>query len=423
MKAFLLISVLVFSVITSSIAGDYSVKKLTNVSAQGGWQEFEPLSIDGYFNIVNRGVTRLYCELNDRRFTLTTFAEEVGRGDFIYYIPREDTVMIDIFAYLNPGFFEITKLRILPQGPADAAADLIIADASGRLKDSVDFALRLDDFGEGDANNDGFTHEGDDQFVELINTGEDAIDLTGWRLEIDSDIWHEFESGSVVEPGKALVVFGGGLPVDIPSDFQLASKPGGFGLYYSLGSFVDVVRLIDPFETEVDTLEYSFEGDIGQSYTRSPDVTGGLVLHTEAAGAGRNLFSPGTTVTGDANFPTSAGGGIRINEVHSDPAADTQQFPQAIGLLQNAPNPFNSTTRIRFTIPEDKLFGADVTLVIYNMLGQRVRSLADGKYFPGTFEIFWNGDDRRSVPVSSGTYILHLEIDGVAKSRRMVLAR
>ncbi|MEL6823816.1 MAG: lamin tail domain-containing protein, partial [Calditrichota bacterium] len=418
MRTFLLMCLLAFSMITFVNAGDKPGKKVSNISAQGGWQEFEPLSIDGYFNIVNRGVTRLYCELNDRRFTLTTFADEVGRGDFIYYIPREDTVMIDIFAYLNPGFFEITKLRILPQGPADAAADLIIADASGRLKDSVDFALRLDDFGEGDANNDGFTHEGDDQFVELVNTGEEPVDLAGWRLEIDSDIWHEFEAGSIIESGKALVVFGGGLPVDIPTEFQLASKPGGFGLYYSLGSFVDVVRLIDPFETQIDTLTYSFEGDIGQSVTRSPDINGELVLHAEAASAGRELFSPGTTVSGQTDFTTTTGGGIVINEVHSDPAADPQQFPEAIGLLQNAPNPFNSTTRIRFRIPEDKLFGADVTLVIYNMLGQRVRSLATGKFFPGTFDILWNGDDRRSVPVSSVTYILHLEIDGIAKSKQ-----
>jgi len=423
MKFYLLFAAVVFSLCMPLHSQSIVEKRSSNVSAQAGWQEFEPLSIDGYFNIVNRGITRLYCELNDRRFTLTTFPEEVRRGDFIYLIPVRDTVMIDIFAYLNPGFFEITKLRILPQGPTGAAADLIIADASGRLKENVDFALQLDLQNEGDANGDGATHEGDDQFVELVNTGGVSIDLNGWRIDIDSDVWHDFSSERIVEPGEALIVFGGGNPQGIQSEFELASKPGGFGLYYGIGSKTDVVRLVNDVDVEIDTASYNFTGDVGQSLTRFPEGEGLFVLHTDAVGSGRQLFSPGTNVAGNAQFSTSSSGGMRINEIHADPAADEQQFPEEIGLLQNAPNPFNGATRIRFTIPENRLFGTLVKLRIYNLLGQRVKTIVDGTLFPGDFQLIWNADDDAGRQVASGVYLMQLEIDGIRKARRIVLSR
>ena len=125
------------------VAASLSMKSLTlgGNLPDDGWEEFELLNIDGFFNIVNRGIKRIFCELNGRRFTLTTNPEEPSQGDFIFLIPEQDTVLIDIFPYLNPGFFEVTVLRLLTQGPAGADAILVIGDASAKLKDAVDFCL------------------------------------------------------------------------------------------------------------------------------------------------------------------------------------------------------------------------------------------------------------------------------------------
>ncbi|MDR4653266.1 MAG: lamin tail domain-containing protein [Nitrosomonas sp.] len=65
----------------------------------------------------------------------------------------------------------------------------------------------------GDANRDGVFHVKDEQFIEIVNTGNTSVCLTGWRLEdINQQAVHLFPLGRELASGKALVVFGGGIP-------------------------------------------------------------------------------------------------------------------------------------------------------------------------------------------------------------------
>jgi hypothetical protein len=114
---------------------------------------------------------------------------------------------------------------------------------------------------------------------------------------------------------------------------------------------------------------------------------------------------------------------IVINEVLSDPAADNPQYPTGIRLLQNYPNPFNNETVIRFTVPESYPFGAEVGLTIFNSLGQKIITLASGRYFPGTIECRWNGRNERGDLVASGFYVAQLIIGKQQKTRRLILLR
>lgn len=79
--------------------------------------------------------------------------------------------------------------------------------------------------------------------------------------------------------------------------------------------------------------------------------------------------------------------------------------PHKFALSDNYPNPFNPTTEIQFTIP----FGAEVSLNIYNLLGQKVATVHNGYAKPGTYKATWNGLDQHGKVVPSGVYLYELD--------------
>lgn len=88
---------------------------------------------------------------------------------------------------------------------------------------------------------------------------------------------------------------------------------------------------------------------------------------------------------------------------------ELQSTPREFALHQNFPNPFNPDTTIKYELAES----ADVTLQIYNVLGQVVRTMvASEAQNAGRYQIRWNGMDDRGVPVSSGIYFYQISADG-----------
>ncbi len=101
--------------------------------------------------------------------------------------------------------------------------------------------------------------------------------------------------------------------------------------------------------------------------------------------------------------------------------------PKLFALGQNYPNPFNSATVIPYHLPSPVVSGqlsADggrpsaVTLRVYNILGQMVRTLVDGPREPGEHRVVWDGRDDRGKEVSSGIYLCLLRAEN---GRRRVL--
>lgn len=91
----------------------------------------------------------------------------------------------------------------------------------------------------------------------------------------------------------------------------------------------------------------------------------------------------------------------------------------SFALQQNVPNPFNPETTIRYQLAEP----GNVSLTIYNTLGQAVRTLVDGYQPAGDRVVRWNGRDSRGQSVSSGLYFYRLDGDNVAEVRRMLLIK
>lgn len=94
--------------------------------------------------------------------------------------------------------------------------------------------------------------------------------------------------------------------------------------------------------------------------------------------------------------------------------------PASFKLLPNYPNPFNQQTTIPYTLAER----AQVRLVIYNALGQAVRTLVDESQEAGDQEVVWDGQDQGGQEVASGIYLCRLEVVGkYTEARRMSLVR
>ena len=93
--------------------------------------------------------------------------------------------------------------------------------------------------------------------------------------------------------------------------------------------------------------------------------------------------------------------------------------PGEYKLFQNYPNPFNPSTTIAFSIPAS----GNVRLVIYDILGNEVRTLINGRQTPGLQKISWDGRDNSGNTVSTGVYIYRITADGFTHSRRLVFIK
>lgn len=93
--------------------------------------------------------------------------------------------------------------------------------------------------------------------------------------------------------------------------------------------------------------------------------------------------------------------------------------PKGFSLNQNYPNPFNPSTEITFSLPVK----GNITLSVYNMLGQSVAILAQGMFQAGEHTAWWNGKSKNGQPVSSGMYFYRLQTDSYSETKKMILLK
>ena len=95
------------------------------------------------------------------------------------------------------------------------------------------------------------------------------------------------------------------------------------------------------------------------------------------------------------------------------------EIPTEFGLDQNYPNPFNPTTTIKYALKEN----VQVTLKVYNMLGQEVRTLVNGWQEAGYKQVVWDGLNNNGSPVASGIYIYQIQAGDFVKAYKMILMK
>ena len=86
-------------------------------------------------------------------------------------------------------------------------------------------------------------------------------------------------------------------------------------------------------------------------------------------------------------------------------------------LFNNYPNPFNPETTFSFSIPTD----SNVNFSVYNIKGQKVKTLTNKKHDKGLHKLIWNGKDTFGKEVSSGVYMYKLDVNGKTKSIKKCL--
>ena len=191
----------------------------------------------------------------------------------------------------------------------------------------------------------------------------------------------------------------------------------------------DMTILGNAIDSHVKVLAYS----VNRARTSGDGEEGSLLHLTYSLVDGATLpdnisfyFSviniPGTSLNPEllnvvCNFP-DADNPVAVNTVTAS-ADDNTMLPDEFALFQNYPNPFNPSTQISFDIPKSEF----VTLRIFNLLGQDVKTLASKIMNPGRYIFEWDGKDLLSNDVASGVYFYELRGESFISRKKMLLIR
>lgn len=110
---------------------------------------------------------------------------------------------------------------------------------------------------------------------------------------------------------------------------------------------------------------------------------------------------------------------VSISGIATGIGKDGTGLPRNHALLQNFPNPFNPSTTIRYFLPETE----QIELSIYNISGQKIITLVNGRHPVGTYQVQWDGRDAKGKQASSGVYMYFLKTTSAVLSRKMLLLR
>ena len=170
---------------------------------------------------------------------------------------------------------------------ASSQALVRVSNASGSPSDTSNSVFTIQQVSSGSAevflneicaNEPGSSTTG--EFIELVNSGTGAADLSGWTLSDSLQVRHTFAAGTTLNPGQAIVVFGGASAIPPGLGNAVAASTGSL----SLNNSGDTVTLRDSTGGSADAFSYSssLSGQDGVSMNRSPDgnSTAGFVLHT-----------------------------------------------------------------------------------------------------------------------------------------------
>jgi len=100
-------------------------------------------------------------------------------------------------------------------------------------------------------------------------------------------------------------------------------------------------------------------------------------------------------------------------------STNPELVPELVLELTNYPNPFNPETTIQYSISKD----SPVELTVYNIKGQKVKTLIDETQTKGIHEVIWDGTDANNKSVSSGIYLYKLTSEGKTDMRKMMMLK
>ena len=130
-----------------------------------------------------------------------------------------------------------------------------------------------------------------------------------------------------------------------------------------------------------------------------------IVLDSLTFGAQQEDVSWGRVTDGNKNWKFFDAPTPGTSNGQGSMAPGSVQLPTQYALHQNFPNPFNPGTTIRFDVPKQ----SDISLTIWDIMGRRVKTLAEKTYQPGYYSIYWNATNEQNGPVAAGLYFYQLK--------------
>lgn len=147
---------------------------------------------------------------------------------------------------------------------------------------------------------------------------------------------------------------------------------------------------------------------------------------TISTGEGKILTLPVTLKTGDPDKLNLKLKRVVLADEKAVviPIAEAQGvIPRSFSLSQNYPNPFNSNTIIKFEITGTSGEAVQASLKVYNILGEKVKTLFDEAKYPGNHSVTWDGTNERGEKVSSGVYLYRLTTGKYSETKKMTLLK
>jgi hypothetical protein len=215
-----------------------------------------------------------------------------------------------------------------------------------------------------------------------------------------------------------------------PNSFDLVSPADGDTIFITPDNLMNNMLFawtssVDPNGQEV-TFNWTVESsELG---TMSLDTTGtaifipyeDLVALLSSAGAAVTTATWNVIATdGMDDTPSSNGPRTFTIDITQLGIIGGPAIPEVFALHQNYPNPFNPITTIRYDVPEESMVRVD----IYNILGQKVRTLVNSVHQPGYHAVQWNGTNDFGVPVASGMYIYRIQAKDFVAVKKLVLMK
>ncbi len=240
------------------------------------------------------------------------------------------------------------------------------------------------------------------EFIELKNVGDATLEIDG--LSFTLGIEYTFDAGTQIEPDGYIVLASNMVEFESRYGFE------PFGEYEGqLSNGGETVILENSTGEEI--VSVTFEDRY--PWPNSADGAGNsLVLNEE------NLMLDLNDVNNwHASLMQHGTPGIMGVETPEDNLYN--ELPSGFALYQNYPNPFNPTTTILFDIPAK----ANVEVVIYNILGQKVRLFQKSTMSAGKHTIQWDGKNDKGMNLTSGIYICVVRCGDRMRAKRMIMLK
>ena len=376
-------------------------------------------------------------ELSELYIPTNPSLTNVDRDDIMYYVvtgednlplatPTDTFVTVDaspnyeLYCYKVTAVWQTDNYGILESRPSNVActvpytsgdadfdSDVDIAD----VLSVVDFALELDiptedEFRNCDVNNDEEINITDIILMVDVIFGANARMLSFDPNEIAYvDLLNDYDESELL------------VNIDYNSlvrglEFELLYNPGLISINSpSLSDNQDNVML-----------NYS-EIEPGKLKVIVANLSGGHIVSND-----QNYLSvPVTFIGGErdianisiSNINIAGADGKLVNFIGRTTSLTLQVIPTEFALHQNFPNPFNPITEIQFDLPEESA----VSLDIYNLMGQNIRTLASETYSPGFHSIVWDGTNDYGEQVATGMYFYSIQTNLSQATKKMLFLK